>query len=76
MAHVLVTHGLGPARSQLSPAKLSNISFSIAYTLDVSSGWVHHWKPSPATCRVAKPSPVVFPISFGNAGAGLRSRSP
>lgn len=52
MAHILVTHRLGPVRSQLSLAKLSNISFSIAYTLDASFGWVHHWRPSPATCRV------------------------
>lgn len=54
MAHVLVTHRLGPARSQLSLAKLSNISFSIAYTLDASSGCVHHWRRSPATCRVGE----------------------
>lgn len=54
MAHVPVTHRLGPARSQLSLAKLSNISFSIAYTLDASSGWAHHWRPSPATCRAGE----------------------
>lgn len=52
MAHVAVTHRLGPARSQLNLAKLSNISFSIAYTLDAASGWVHRWRPPPATCGV------------------------
>lgn len=52
MAHVPVTHRLGPARNQLSPAKLRNISFSIAYTLDAASGWVNLWRPSPATCGV------------------------
>jgi len=54
VAHVLVTHRLGPTRSQLSLAKLSNISFSIAYTLNAASGWVHHWRPSSAACRVGE----------------------
>lgn len=76
MAHVLVTHRLGPVRSQLSLAKLSNISFSIAYTLDDSSGWVHHWRPSPATCRVGEGPSVLLPLSFGDAGPGLRWSSP
>lgn len=52
VAHVVVTHRLGPARSQLSLAKLRNISFSIPYTLDAAPGWVHRWRPSPATCGV------------------------
>lgn len=54
VAHVPVTHRLGPVRNQLSLAKLSNISFSIAYTLEASSDWVHHWRPSEATCRAGE----------------------
>lgn len=52
MAHVAVIHRLGPVRSQLSLAKLRNISFSIAYTLDAAAGWINRWRLSPATCEV------------------------
>lgn len=77
VAHILVTHGLGPARSQQSLAKLSNISFSIAYTLDAYPGWVHHWKDLlQLPAGSGRTSLTAFPLNFGNAGAGLRWNSP